>query len=93
MSSHEVITPVQQMAGPEWEYLRQQLIQVRWPTAAVSPHCAFSTVHGVSIGLRMAGAISLEAQGRIFALLCNARGHRLAEACRDQHGYDPVVSW
>ena len=82
MSSHEVITPVQQMAGPEWEYLRHQLLLVRWPTG-VSPDCAFSTVHGVSIGLRMAGAISLEAQGRIFDLICNARDRRLTEACRD----------
>lgn len=61
----------------QWEFLRQQLLKVRWPGTA-DPHVSFALAQGVLIGLEMAGVIDQEANHRMFWLLSDAQDHRWA---------------
>lgn len=77
MSCLEPLQPAGQLT-PLWrEFLRTQLLLVRWPE--MQPELQFSTVYGMTLGLRMAGVIDCDTQQRFYALLCNARRYRHAE--------------
>jgi hypothetical protein len=65
----------------QWEFLRQQLLKVRWPETA-DPHTSFALVQGVLIGLQIAGVIDWEASQRMFWLMTDAQNRRWAEARR-----------
>jgi hypothetical protein len=72
-------TPTRPTVHPlQWEFLRQQLLKVRWPGTA-DPHVSFAIVQGVLIGLEMAGVIDQEANRRMFWLLTDAQDRRWAE--------------
>lgn len=72
-------TPTRPVVHPlQWEYLRKQLLKVRWPETA-DPSSAFTLVQGILFGLEMAGVISQTANQRMFRLMSNAQERRWAE--------------
>ena len=78
-------TPLRPALSPEeWEFLRQQLLKVRWPGTA-DPHVSFALAQGVLIGLQLAGVIDLEANRRMFWLLSDAQERRWAEDRRNPY--------
>ena len=70
--------PTRALTRHDREFLRQQLLKVRWPGTA-DPYTSFALAQGVLIGLHMAGVIDQDANQRMFWLMTDAQDRRYAE--------------